>query len=1007
VYPERTPVLVALLIACALVAAYIAVRRPFLRRLALRQVSRRRGEAALVIAGSVLGTAIIIGSLIVGDTLNFSVRQTAYKNLGPIDEIVSSPTVAQGDQAARRVARLRGDPDVDGLLTLRGDQAAVTRGSGTSRTAEPRASVWEVDFAQAAAFRGGVQGGSGLAGPAPGAGEAVINDDLAAQLGARAGDRLTVYLYGRPTQVRVARVVPTVGLAGAGTGQTAARNAFFAPGTLVQAASQAKAAAPARGGPAPAAEADSATAGAPASPAEPRTFTFVSNTGGVEAGERRSDAVAAKVNAALGPLTAQGTSVEKPKQSVLKAAEQAGNGLGSLFLFIGSFSVIAGVLLLVNIFVMLAEERKSELGMLRAIGMKRGRLVRSFLIEGTIYALVASLVGILIGLGVGRAVVVVAARIFSSFSDEDTFNLAFRFTPISLVNGFAMGFLIAFVTVTLTSIRISRVNIIAAIRDLPNEGGRRLKRRWVALSTVAAAGFGALSTVAIANSQGVGVYLYPTLAMLTLCPLLVRLAPKRWVYSGASLAVLAWGLAANTLRPKVFDDGSTTTFIVLGSLLTFSAVLLVSQNQQLLMRPLRPLINRPTLGGLATRLAVAYPIARRFRTGAILIMYGLVVFTLVLITVIGNLISAGTDAEVRNASGGFGVRADFNPSAPLGDPAQTFASGRFAGKVAAVAPLTVSGAKVTNLIKGRTDPIDVIVVGADPQLSQAGLFPLSRRLGRLGDDPAVWRTVQSDPGYVILDNFLGQENGGPGSITYQPGDTLTVTDPATGKAESKTIAGVLKSGQGFYGVGNTGFVSPIIMSQQAARAQFGSGAKLASAMVKPAAGVTDQALAAELQGQYLPEGLVATQIRDQVESGLAANRGFFQLMQGFLALGLLVGIAGLGVVMVRAVRERRRNIGVLRALGFQSGTIQRAFLTESTFVALEGIVLGAALSIVTSYLLFKNDEELNASGVGFPIPWASIAVLVATAAVASVLATVWPARQASKIRPAVALRIAD
>jgi putative ABC transport system permease protein len=1006
-YPNLTPTLVTLLGIALAVAAFIAVRRPFLRRLALRQIARRRGEAVLVVVGSVLGTAIIIGSLIVGDTLNFSVRQTAYNNLGPIDEIVSSPTVAQGDQATRRIEQLRGDLDVDGLLTLRGDQAAITRGSGADRTAEPRASVWEVDFAQAAAFRGGVQGGSGLSGPAPGAGEAVINDGLATQLGAQAGDTLTIYLYGRPTEVRVARVVPTVGLAGAGTGQTAARNAFFAPGTLVQAASEAKAAAPARGGSAPADGAGGAAVGAAAPPAQPRTFTFVSNTGGVEAGESRSDAVAAKLNAALGPLTGQGTSVEKPKQSVLKAAEQAGNGLGSLFLFIGSFSVIAGVLLLVNIFVMLAEERKSELGMLRAVGMKRGRLVRSFLIEGTIYALVASLLGILIGLGVGRAVVVVAARIFSSFSDEDTFNLAFRFTPISLVNGFAMGFLIAFVTVTLTSIRISRVNIIAAIRDLPNEGGRRLKRRWVALSTVAAAGFGALSAVAIASSQGVGVYLYPTLAVLALCPLLVRLAPKRWVYSGASLATLAWGLAANTLRPKVFDDGSTATFIVLGSLLTFSAVLLLSQNQQLLMRPLRPLIARPTLGGLATRLAVAYPIARRFRTGAILIMYGLVVFTLVLITVIGNLISAGTNAEVRNASGGFGVRADFNPSAPVGDPAQTFTSGRFAGKVDAVAPLTVSGAKVTNLIKGRTDPIDVIVVGADPQLSQAGLFPLSRRLGRLGDDPAVWRAVQSDPGYVILDNFLGQENGGPGSITYQPGDTLTVTDPATGKAEPKTIAGILKSGQGFYGVGNTGFVSPIIMSQQAARAQFGTGAKLASAMVKPAAGITDQALAAELQGQYLPEGLVATQIRDQVERGLAANRGFFQLMQGFLALGLIVGIAGLGVVMVRAVRERRRNIGVLRALGFQSGTIQRAFLTESTFVALEGIVLGAALSIVTSYLLFKNDQELNASGVGFPIPWASITVLVAAAALASVLATVWPARQASKIRPAVALRIAD
>jgi len=1031
-YPNLTPTLVTLLGIALAVAAFIAVRRPFLRRLALRQIARRRGEAVLVVVGSVLGTAIIIGSLIVGDTLNFSVKQTAYDNLGPIDEIVSSPTVAQGDEAARLVGRLRGDPDVDGLLTLRGDQAAVTRGSGASRTAEPRASVWEVDFAQAAAFSGGVDSGSGLSGPAPGAGEAVINDDLATQLGARAGETLTFYLYGRPTAVRVARVVPTEGLAGAGTGQTAARNAFFTTGTLVQAA---KAAGPAQdgagpkqpgtsagaapaagtgggaaaegaGGAAAAAGAGAAAQAAGATAPGPRTFTFVSNTGGVEEGEKRSDAVEARLKAALGPLTSQGTSVEKPKQSVLKAAVAAGNSLGSLFLFIGSFSIIAGVLLLVNIFVMLAEERKSELGMLRAVGMKRGRLVRSFIIEGTVYALVASLLGILIGLGVGRAVVVVAARIFNSFSD-DGFSLAFKFTPTSLVNGFAMGFLIAFLTVALTSIRISRVNIIAAIRDLPNEGGRRLKRRWVVLSTVAAAVFGGLSAVAIARSQGVGVYLYPALAVLALCPLLVRLAPKRWVYTGASLAVLGWGLAANTLRPKVFDDGSTTTFIVLGSLLTFSAVFLLSQNQELLTRPLRPLIARPTLGGLATRLAVAYPIARRFRTGAILIMYGLVVFTLVLITVIGNLISAGTDSQVANASGGFAIRADFNPSAPVADPARTFTTGRFAGKVDAVAPLTVVGGKVTNLIKGRTDPVDVVVVGTDPKVSEAGLFPLNRRLERLGDDRAVWRAVQSDPGYVILDPFLGQEGGGPGAVTYNPGDTLTLTDPNTGKADRKTIAGVLKSGEGFYGIGNTGFLSPVIMSQAAARAQFGSGAKLASAFVKPAAGASDQALAADLQGQYLPEGLVATAIRDQVERGFAANRSFFQLMQGFLALGLIVGIAGLGVVMVRAVRERRRNIGVLRALGFPSGTVQRAFLTESSFVALEGIVLGAALSIVTSYLLFKNDDELNAAGVGFPIPWTSIAVLVLAAAVASVLATAWPARQASKIRPAVALRIAD
>ncbi len=110
----------------------------------------------------------------------------------------------------------------------------------------------------------------------------MINADLANALDAKPGDVLTFYLYGRPREVRVARVVPTRGLAGVGTGAVA-RNAFFAPGTLEAAASEAG--------------------------IEPHTFTFVSNVGGVEAGNQVSDAVTRKIVSVLGPLTATGTSV--------------------------------------------------------------------------------------------------------------------------------------------------------------------------------------------------------------------------------------------------------------------------------------------------------------------------------------------------------------------------------------------------------------------------------------------------------------------------------------------------------------------------------------------------------------------------------------------------------------------------------------------------------------------------------------------------------------------------
>ena len=979
-YPNLTPFLVGLGGAGLLLTVVLALRGPLDRRLALRQVNRRRAEAALVVAGSVLGTAIIVGSLVVGDTLDYSFKQDAYRTLGVVDEVVSSPDPAKGAEAARRLEPLRGDPALDGLLTVRRHEAAVASGdpAAGARKGEPQAAVLELDFQEAARFEGP---GSALAGPAPGAGRVVLNDTLAGALDARAGDRLTFYLYGRPVELEVARVVPTRGLAG-----FAGRGAFVDAGSLQW------------------------TAGAVGSRAGPETLTLVSNTGGVEGGAATTDRVKGKLQAALGPLTAAGTAVETPKQEVLEQAESIGGEIGSLFLFIGSFAIIAGVMLLVNVFVMLAEERKPELGMLRAVGMRRGRLVRGFIIEGAVYALVASALGLVAGLGVGRAVVEVTARIFAGFAPEDGgLDLVYTVTPTSLINGFAAGFLIGFLTVALTSIRISRINIIAAIRDLPPEAGRRLKWRWVLVSTLAAAGFGAAAVVAIAGSQGVGTYLYPALAVAALCPLLVRLLPRRAVYTGASLAVLGWGLAANTVRPKVFDDGSTATFIILGVVLTFSAVLLVSQNQELLLRLVRPLPGRRAASGLAARLAVAYPVARRFRTGATLIMYGLVVFTLVLISVLGSVIDSGVDQAVAQASGGYALRVDYNPSAPVDDPATRLTAGRFAGRVAGVAPLEAAEARVLG-VPGAPKAVPTTAVGVTPALAAHGLFPLDARLDRLGgDDRAVWRAVLADPGYVVLDQYLGQEGAGIGAVTYQPGDTLTVVDPGSGRQERKVIAGILADSTAFDGLGTGGgeFGSPVLLAADGLREQFGARVRPSAALLALAPGVSDRAVAADLQGEFLPQGLVATRIQHVVEQDFAANRSFFRLLQGFLALGLVVGVAGLGVVMVRAVRERRRTVGVLRALGFPARVVRRAFLLESSFVALEGILLGTALSLVTSYLLFRNDDDLQAAGTPFPIPWLSISLLVAATAAASLAATAWPARQAARIEPAVALRIAD
>ena len=85
---------------CSLPFLYVLVRRPVLRRLALRNVVRRPRETVLVILGSLLGTAIMTGSFVVGDTFTSSIRRGAFEQLGPVDEVVSVGGLANGAAAA-------------------------------------------------------------------------------------------------------------------------------------------------------------------------------------------------------------------------------------------------------------------------------------------------------------------------------------------------------------------------------------------------------------------------------------------------------------------------------------------------------------------------------------------------------------------------------------------------------------------------------------------------------------------------------------------------------------------------------------------------------------------------------------------------------------------------------------------------------------------------------------------------------------------------------------------
>jgi putative ABC transport system permease protein len=122
-----------------------------------------------------------------------------------------------------------------------------------------------------------------------------------------------------------------------------------------------------------------------------------------------------------------------------------------------------------------------------------------------------------------------------------------------------------------------------------------------------------------------------------------------------------------------------------------------------------------------------------------------------------------------------------------------------------------------------------------------------------------------------------------------------------------------------------------------------------------------------------------------------------------MGLGLLVSIAALGVIAARSVVERRQQIGMMRALGFRRGQVRLAFLMESSFIALLGIATGIALG----FGLSANVIDMLAgdmAGVTYRVPWTTIGLVAIVAYATSLLTTFLPARQASKVYPAEALR---
>ena len=112
-----------------------------------------------------------------------------------------------------------------------------------------------------------------------------------------------------------------------------------------------------------------------------------------------------------------------------------------------------------------------------------------------------------------------------------------------------------------------------------------------------------------------------------------------------------------------------------------------------------------------------------------------------------------------------------------------------------------------------------------------------------------------------------------------------------------------------------------------------------------------------------------------------------------MGLGLLVGVAALGVISARSVVERRQQIGVLRAIGFRRGMVRLSFLLESSFIALTAIVVGTGLGLILAYNVIADS-----------VPWLNLAVIFFVVYLVALATTLVPSIRASRVYPAKALR---
>ena len=1138
-------------VATMLVVVGMALRNPVMFKMGIRPISRRPGMTALIIIGVMLSTIIISAAFGTADTLTYSIRDVGINGLGTIDELVVSARAQEGDRfgqsfiSMERYEQIRGelagDNRIDGIMPqFTQNVPAINPAEDIS---EGQFNLLGIDPAQLGGFGGlRLSSGGNADVRALGPNEALINEKAASELDLQAGGELEVYVDDSAVRFVVKEVLADGGFAGISptmiipldraqevlgrTGQitsivisnlgdqlsgnelseevtkdlrvrftdreTASRlKELLNDDVFLEALEE---------------ERDT-------TPGTERKDELSGLLAGIRASELTDDLIALLADVEISEVVQDILDADEMRDlqreastlfselsemyvldikfDILRGAEQAGTAISAFFLIFSTFSIASGILLIFLIFVLLAGARKSEMGMARAVGARRRNLIQMFVFEGTAYALVSAAIGVVLGLVVSAFMVGILNSVFSTF--EDDFTLKLHFTLPTIIVSYCLGMTITFATVGISAYRVSHLNIVAAVRNLPENlvptEPTRLSRRLLGLlmGIVRPAVFlwRAVRSLVKRDFVAAVVHLISALVWLSVIvwvvDILIQLFKVIWPYllqgwllvligvalaggslafhplqlwsvfgGGVSLVLAGLGLFARSLLargdvPPALRDrivftvtgiailvfwalppgtidrlldvelrGDFDIMFVSGIAMVGAAVWTVMYNADVILRGLQVVTGRLRQFRPVLVTAVAYPLSSKFRTGLTLTMFALVIFTLTVMSILTD--TFGTQfVETRVATGGWDLEGSVNFTTPIDDIRSELESieeidiSRFE----AIGGYTTIPMQVREIEADDQEWRRLRFVAADDEYLGSSSYDLKLIADGFGTTPEeAFDAMRNDPSLAVIGgSLLSDTQGEQGQVigrvfqgvnyddeSMSPVE-IELREPTTRTVIPLKIIGVVDR------VHDTGFGLGMIGSKDAIDELAPFPVPITTYRFRVTDLEESKDLARSIERSFLENGMQTVVLDDFLNEQLGALRGFFQLFTGFMALGLFVGIAALGVVSTRAVVERRQQIGMLRAVGYRRSMIQLSFLIESSFVAILGIVIGTVLGLVLSYnAVLDIRNEFDFDTIRYAVPWVQMTVILGLTYLFSLLATYIPARQASKVYPAEALR---